>query len=32
MGDKSEEAFQNLKMELDTYKEKLKSIFSKSKK
>ena len=26
MGDKSEEAFQNLKMELDIYKEKLKSI------
>ena len=26
MGDKSEEAFQNLKMELDTYKEKIKSI------
>jgi hypothetical protein len=32
MGDKSDEAFQNLKMELDIYKEKIKSIFSKSKK
>jgi len=32
MGDKSEEMVQNLKMELDTYKEKIKSIFSRSKK
>jgi hypothetical protein len=32
MGDKSEEALQNLKMEIDTYKEKIKSIFSKGKK
>jgi len=32
MGDKSDEALQNLKMELDIYKEKLKSIFSRSKK
>ena len=31
MGDKSDEMVQNLKMELDTYKEKLKSIFKKSK-
>jgi len=32
MGDKSDEMVQNLKMELDIYKEKIKSIFSKSKK
>jgi hypothetical protein len=32
MGDKSDEALQNLKMELDIYKEKIKSIFFKSKK
>jgi hypothetical protein len=31
MGDKSDEMFQNLKMELDIYKEKIKSIFSKKK-
>jgi hypothetical protein len=29
MGEKSDEMFQNLKMELDIYKEKIKSIFSK---
>ena len=29
--DKSDEMFQNLKMELDIYKEKIKSIFSKKK-
>jgi len=32
MGDKSEEMVQNLKMELDIAKEKIKSLFSKSKK
>ena len=32
MGDKSDEMVQNLKMELDTYKEKIRSLFSKSKK
>jgi len=32
MGEKSDEMFQNLKMELDIYKEKIKSIFSKKKK
>jgi hypothetical protein len=31
MGEKSDEMFQNLKMELDIYKEKIKSIFSKKK-
>ena len=31
MGDKSDEMVQNLKMALDSYKEKLKSIFSKKK-
>jgi hypothetical protein len=31
MGDKSDEMVQNLKMELDIYKEKIKSIFSKKK-
>jgi hypothetical protein len=32
MGEKSDEMVQNLKMELDIYKEKIKSIFSRSKK
>jgi hypothetical protein len=32
MGEKSDEVVQNLKMELDIYKEKIKSIFSRSKK
>jgi len=32
MGEKSDEMVQNLKMELDIYKEKIRSIFSKSKK
>jgi hypothetical protein len=32
MGEKSDEVVQNLKMELDIYKEKIKSIFSKKKK
>jgi hypothetical protein len=32
MGEKSDEVVQNLKMELDIYKEKIRSIFSKSKK
>jgi len=32
MGEKSDEMVQNLKMELDIYKEKIKSIFSKQKK
>ena len=31
MGDKSDEMVQSLKMELDSYKETLKSIFSKKK-
>ena len=31
MGEKSDEVDQNLKMELDIYKEKIKSIFSKKK-
>jgi hypothetical protein len=31
MGEKSDEVVQNLKMELDIYKEKIKSIFSKKK-
>jgi hypothetical protein len=31
MGEKSDEMVQNLKMELDIYKEKIKSIFSKKK-
>jgi len=31
MGEKSDEVVQNLKMELDIYKEKIRSIFSKKK-
>jgi hypothetical protein len=31
MGEKSDEMVQNLKMELDIYKEKIRSIFSKKK-
>jgi len=31
MGEKSDEVIQNLKMELDIYKQKIKSIFSRSK-
>jgi hypothetical protein len=31
MGEKSDEVVQNLKMELDIYKQKIKSIFSKKK-